>query len=62
MLLLGIKSKIRPKRKKPKEIKVKNIMIPNIINRKWDAYNKGELFVTDVVYFPYGQKNLHIYV
>ena len=56
VLLLGIKSKIRSKRnKKPKEIKVKNRMIPNIVNRKWDAYNKGELFVTYVTYLPYGQ-------
>ncbi|AXK50972.1 hypothetical protein SALLE_v1c10320 [Spiroplasma alleghenense] len=52
---LGIKSKTRIKKKhKPKEIKIlKNRKHENIVNRKWNKYSKGELFVTDVSFLPF---------
>jgi putative transposase len=56
MTLLGCKSFVRKKQRhtKPKEVKVKNSKYPNVVARKWDIYRKGELFVTDVLYLPYG--------
>ncbi|WP_342275062.1 IS3 family transposase [Spiroplasma endosymbiont of Cantharis lateralis] len=55
MKLLGLRSNIRIKRNiKPKEIKVRNSKYPNIVNRQWNSFDKGELFVTDVTYLPYG--------
>ncbi|AXK50811.1 hypothetical protein SALLE_v1c09410 [Spiroplasma alleghenense] len=52
---LGIKSKTRIKKKrKPKEVKIlKNRKHENIVNRKWNKYSKGELFVTDVSFLPF---------
>ncbi len=55
---MHLKSFVRLKKhKKPKEIKNKNHNIPNLVNRQWSKYEKNELWVTDISFLPYGNKN-----
>lgn len=59
MTILGFKSFIRKKNQnnKPKEIKIINKKFSNVVKRKWNIFEKNQLWVTDVTYITYNIKN-----
>ncbi|WP_342268851.1 IS3 family transposase [Spiroplasma endosymbiont of Aspidapion aeneum] len=62
MRILGLKSKIRVKKRfeKPIEIKKRNSGYTKIVNSQWDLYQKNELWVTDVTYIKYSNKFVYL--
>lgn len=61
MTNLDFKSFVRKKSKikKPKEIKIRKQIFPNIVKRRWSQFEKNQLWVTDVSYIPYDNKKFY---